>query len=136
MSQTREGSCLCGSVRYEVDWPLAALVVCHCTHCQKQAGSAFSLVGVTAREGLHLTGELKTYEDSGTTGQTVYRQFCPQCGSPVLTDTPAAREQGIIFLKAGTLDSTEGLEPSLHYWCDSAHDWFAIPDGVQKLAKQ
>jgi hypothetical protein len=87
MSATRTGGCLCGAIRYEVSWPPQALVVCHCTDCQKQAGTAFSVVGVSARDALTLSGPLTTFSHTGSSGEAVNRKFCGQCGSPVLTDT-------------------------------------------------
>lgn len=136
MSALRTGGCLCGAVRYKVAWPPRDLVVCHCTDCQKQAGTAFSVVGVSAREGLQVRGELETFSHPGSSGQTVERRFCGNCGSPILTDTPAAREQGILFFKAGTLDQTSDLEPTTHFWTRSAQPWFSIPGGVTCLEKQ
>jgi hypothetical protein len=136
LTAMRQGGCLCGAVRYEALWPPLALVTCHCTHCQKQAGSALSVVGVVRRDALQLTGELTTYRDEGASGQPVYRKFCGRCGSPVITDTPAAEAQDIIFIKAGTLDETADLTPTLHYWTQSAQGWFAFPDGAECLATQ
>ena len=130
MSAKRSGGCLCGAVRYELDWPAKSLVVCHCTDCQKQAGTAFSVVGVARREALQVRGELATFTHPGSSGQEVNRQFCPRCGSPILTDTEAARQQGIVFFKAGTLDETADLAPTVHFWTRSAQPWFEIPAGV------
>ena len=39
---TKTGSCLCGDVTYEIDGDLIATAVCHCEHCQRQSGGAFS----------------------------------------------------------------------------------------------
>ena len=136
MSGTREGGCLCGAVRYEVSWPPQSLVVCHCTDCQKQAGTAFSVVGVTARGDIAVTGALKVYHHHGSSGQSVFRQFCAECGSPVLTDTDTARADGIIFFKAGTLDESADLTPQAHLWTRSAQSWFDLPDDVTCLEKQ
>ena len=36
------GGCLCGKIRYTLKAEPALTVVCHCTHCQKASGSAFS----------------------------------------------------------------------------------------------
>lgn len=132
----RTGGCLCGAVRYEVAWPPGAIVVCHCADCQKQAGTTFSLVGISRRDGLKVSGDLATFTHPGSSGQPVNRRFCGNCGSPVLTDTEAARAQGIIFFKAGTLDDTAGLSPSVHYWTASAQDWFVLPPGVTCLKTQ
>src|SRR5678815_601679 len=96
--EMRSGGCLCGQVRYTVPAEPLATAICHCRNCQKQSGSAFSVVTVFPRDALIVEGTLTVYEDRGTSGQTVFRQFCGVCGSPVLTDTERAREQGIICL--------------------------------------
>lgn len=132
----RTGGCLCGAVRYRMAWPAKGMVVCHCRDCQKQSGSAFSVVGVAARDDITVSGELATFSHPGSSGQTVNRRFCGRCGSPILTDTQAARDQGIIFFKAGTLDETADLAPDVHYWTQSAQHWFALPDGATCLEAQ
>ncbi len=81
--------------------------------------------------GLKVEGALTDYEDRGTTGQKVFRRFCNKCGSPVLTDTERAREQGIIFIKAGTFDDVSDLKPTAHYWTRSAQPWFTLPCDVE-----
>ena len=81
------GSCLCGAVRYESSVDPVLMGVCHCKHCQRQSGSAFSMLIAVPKGTLQVSGEpLVTYEDKGDTGQTVLRRFCPKCGSPVLSD--------------------------------------------------
>jgi hypothetical protein len=136
MSDTRSGGCLCGAVRYEARWPPLMVATCSCKNCQKQAGSALSIIAVLPRDGLSVTGELTTYNDHGETGNDVLRRFCGRCGSPVITDTPAAAEQGIIFIKAGTLDEASDLAPSVHYWTCSAQGWVVFPQSGERLAKQ
>jgi hypothetical protein len=37
------------------------------------------------------------------------------------------------MLKAGTLDDKSWLEPTIHFWCDSAQPWVEIKDGVLKF---
>jgi hypothetical protein len=132
----RAGGCLCGAVRYEADWPPLATVACHCTHCQKQSGSALSVIVVLPREGLTIDGELAVYLDTAQSGREVQRKFCRQCGSPVVTDTAAAQKEGVIFVKAGTLDDASDLAPTLHYWAESAQTWFVFPDHVAMLSSQ
>ncbi|MFN3231910.1 MAG: GFA family protein [Alphaproteobacteria bacterium] len=132
----RTGGCLCGNIRYAVEGAPLATAVCHCRNCQKQAGSALSVIAVFPRAALALDGELKVFEDKGTSGQAVYRQFCPECGSPVLTDTPGAQAADIIFIKAGTLDDVSDLKPSTHYWAKSAQPWMPLPDDVERLEQE
>ncbi len=135
-SERREGGCLCGAVRYSVPWPPQWLVTCSCSNCQKQSGSALSVVGMVARDALQLAGELATFTDTADSGNAVYRRFCAKCGSPVLTDTDQAREQGTIFFKAGTLDRTADLEPTMHMWTRSAQRWIAFPSDHPQLPEQ
>ena len=134
--EMRLGGCLCGAVRYEAAWPPLAVATCSCVNCQKQAGSALSVIAFLRRDALKLTGELTCYEDRGASGQVVHRKFCGRCGSPVVTETPAATAEGIIFIKAGTLDDRAGLNPGVHYWTKSAQDWFVFPGHGQRLDEQ
>lgn len=135
-ARERQGGCLCGAVRYVAKWPPLAVATCHCRNCQKQAGSALSVIAVLPRDGLAVTGELRTYEDGSAAGRPVFRRFCPRCGAPVITDTPTAEAQGIIFIKAGTLDDPADLKPTLHYWTNSAQRWVTFPEGAECLAEQ
>jgi hypothetical protein len=92
------GGCLCGQVRYSANTEPAFVGVCHCKNCQKQTGTAFSvLVGIPKTE-MSIQGRLKTFHDKGDSGQAVDRNFCPECGSPVFTD--AAVLPGVAFIKA------------------------------------
>ncbi|TDJ73687.1 MAG: hypothetical protein E2O38_02220, partial [Proteobacteria bacterium] len=56
------GGCQCGDVRYEVVRTRQRLVVCHCTDCQRQSGSAFGMTLVVHEADFRLTqGEPKTF---------------------------------------------------------------------------
>lgn len=135
-AETRKGGCLCGAVRYETPWPPAMLLTCACTHCQKQSGGAVSVVAGVDRKALECSGNLKTFVDKGDSGNAVYRRFCPECGSPVLTDTDGAKEGGMIFIKAGTLDDTSDLDPKVHCWAGSGQKWLAYPEGDIVMQEQ
>jgi hypothetical protein len=136
LSEVRTGGCLCGSVRYQTRWPPLMLGVCHCRHCQRQAGSAFSLVAAVSRAGLESSGALTVYDDGSDAGRPVYRKFCGKCGAPVFTETPDAVAQGMVFIKAGTLDEAKDLAPTVHFWTSSAQDWVSIPEGATILPEQ
>lgn len=129
-----QGSCLCGQVRYEGDIPAPMAAVCHCRNCQKQSGSAFSYVVVVPRGQLRIEGTMKDYMDWGDSGGVVRRSFCPQCGSPILSEM--SNSPGVAAIKGGTLDNDYGLKPILHAWCDSALPWSEIPADAARFAKQ
>lgn len=125
----RHGGCLCGAVRYSVPWPPLLIATCQCDNCQKQAGSALSIIAFFPRDQVQISGVLTRYHDKGQSGGEVERQFCGTCGSPVVTDTPGALAQNMRFIKAGTLDRRSDLVPTRHYWTQSAQAWLVLPPG-------
>jgi len=80
-----EGGCLCGQVRFSGEAEPLFQAVCHCKNCQRQAGSAYSVIVGVPRGALTVTGTLKTYHDRGDSGGTVDRHFCPDCGTSAPT---------------------------------------------------
>ncbi len=50
----RHGSCLCGKITFTLDEENPTIAVCHCTHCQKQTGSAFSLNALAPGSKFHV----------------------------------------------------------------------------------
>lgn len=120
------GGCLCGKVRYSIEGEPLVCVTCHCKNCQKQAGSALSVIIGVAESALTIDGEVKTYVDTGDSGAPVRRQFCDTCGSPVFTRID--RGDGLMFVKAGTLDDTSSLKPQFHCYAKSKQDWVDLGD--------
>lgn len=129
-SETRSGGCLCGQVRYTAPARPLTTAVCHCRDCQKQAGSALSVLAVFPRDAVKFEGTISCYEGQGTSGAAVLRNFCGQCGSPIFSDSETMAQRGIIAIKAGTLDEVSDLEPSVHYWTSSRQSWVDLPEGV------
>jgi hypothetical protein len=122
MTETRTGGCLCGAVRYDIQGEVAMQLVCHCSHCQKQVGSAFSTIAGVAESAVAVTqGSPSSYLDHGESGQPVERQFCGTCGSPLFSKVAVA--PGMVFIKTGTLDDSSWFAPSAHIWTKSKQAW-------------
>ena len=117
----RTGGCLCGAIRYALSAEPAMQAVCHCRNCQKQAGSAFSIIIGVPEAAVTFEGALSNYEDQGESGGAVTRQFCGTCGSPLFSRVAAA--PGLVFVKAGTLDDPDGFQPQIHVWAKSKQSW-------------
>ena len=129
-----DGGCLCGAVRYTSEAEPVLTAVCHCTSCQKQTGSAFSILVAIPKGTLRLEGrDLAASEGVGESGQPVIRRFCPDCGSPVVSYVAAA--PGLEWIRAGTLDDMSWYEPQMHIWCGSAQPWVSIDDGLPRFEK-
>lgn len=123
-----DGHCLCGTTTYECDADPIMTAICHCTECQRQAGTAFSIVVGVGIEDLRVHGgALKTFETVGDdTGATAYRSFCGDCGSPIMSILSNADD--VAWIKAGTLKDATWLEPELEAWTDSAQPWARGPE--------
>jgi hypothetical protein len=127
------GGCLCGSVRYSYDGEPVLTGICHCRNCQKQAGTAFSVIVAVPKPALSVTGQLKTYNDVGDSGQPVRRNFCPACGSPITSEVAVMPD--LVFVKAGTLDDTSKLAPTMEIYCSSAQAWLPRQANMQGFDK-
>ncbi len=123
----RTGHCLCGAVTFELTGDLIATAVCHCDHCQRQSGGAFSVNLVAHESQLTVHGELKTYEETGENNDNVYvrRRFCPSCGSPIVSEL--ALTPGVIAVKAGVLDDKSTVSPNVEVWCVDRQPWVTLP---------
>ena len=129
----RKGGCLCGAVRYVLKGDLQAVAICHCTHCQRQSGSILSFNVVVSEADYDQRGETMVYVDKGDSGQPLYRHFCGRCGSPIFTKTALA--PGKVVVRAGTLDSMEGLQPTSEIYTDHAVKWLAPVAGTARFAQ-
>lgn len=127
----KTGQCLCGKVNYSLNANPIATAVCHCKNCQRQSGSAFSLVILSPASAVSINGETKTYKDTADSGAALERMFCPDCGSALFSRQPEGPD--VLVVKAGTLDDTSWLKPQLHIWCDSAQSWVELPDNLPKF---
>ncbi len=125
------GSCLCGAVRYSTSAEPAMMAVCHCTDCQKQSGSAFSINVLVPRDQLEVEGEALTQFDvKGNSGANVSRNFCNLCGSPLFNVLD--HFGGMAAIKAGTMDDSSWVKPGVQIWCDSARSWGVLDDDIEK----
>ena len=121
------GSCLCGSVRYEVRGSIGRVNHCHCTMCRKAHGAAFATYGrVNSDDFVLESGEndIGRYQSS----PDVTRTFCIKCGSSlqfIVTERPQ-----ISWLALGTLDDDPGVRPSVHIFVGSKAPWLDITDDL------
>ena len=117
------GHCQCGSITYSIEGDLLGQVVCHCDHCQRQSGGAFSVNLVVHESQFTVTGEMAVFEDRGEHDDGVYvlRKFCGSCGSPIVSEL--MEPAGILAVKAGTLDDKSVVAPGAQYWTSHQQAW-------------
>ena len=66
-----EGGCYCGSLRYAVAGDPLNTAICHCKSCQRQTGSAYSVIIAVPRGSLSMDGSVATYEIAGDNGEVI-----------------------------------------------------------------
>jgi hypothetical protein len=116
------GGCACGAIRYECTAEPLLVWKCHCHACQRATGSAFCPSVLFPTSAFTFPkGEPKYYIVKGGSGSTLYRGFCPACGSPVGGRVEEWSDVRAVY--AGSLDDPGGLEPLAETWTSSAQPW-------------
>lgn len=137
MSETIEGGCRCGAVRYRVSAAkLPRAYACHCLDCQTWSGSAFSLQCVVAEDALAVSGTPHLFELATGEGEArrVSRQRgCALCMTRIYNTN--TRRPGLAVIRAGTLDRSGELTIVAHIWTKRLLAGIAIPDGIPTWAE-
>ena len=133
MKLPQTGGCQCGAIRYEITEAPQLVYTCHCTDCQRLTSSAFSLGIVVAAAGFRLSGiEPRPLQRTGGSGRINTRSVCPECGSWISSPP----RDGLVRVRAGTLDDTSWLRPTRHIWTRSKQPWIKLPAGDQIFEAQ
>lgn len=128
-----KGSCLCGTVSYELQGEISQILLCHCSRCRKATGSAFAAVALVRAEDLHIVAgaqAIKKFDSAPGVG----RHFCQNCGSPLFSKREHAPE--LLRLRVGTLDTKLPTTPIAHVFVASKSEWFEICDSNPQYAER
>ncbi|MEZ9291986.1 GFA family protein [Vibrio lentus] len=115
-----KGSCLCGSIQFELDGGVTDIIHCHCSLCRKASGSAYATNGFINAEDVKLTDKNNTltfYESSE--GKRKY--FCKTCGSPIYSSNSQSLKR--LRLRLGILDTEISERPISHNFVTSKANW-------------
>ncbi|MGH8085440.1 MAG: GFA family protein [Lysobacter sp.] len=127
------GSCLCGSVRYTFSGEVARAGNCHCINCKKATGSGYAPTLFVPENAVEITGEVKYYESTGTSGTSVRRGFCPNCGSQ-LFGKPGAFP-GMLGVRAGSLDDLSQYKPQVDIFTSRSPAWDCMDPDLPKFSE-
>jgi hypothetical protein len=119
------GECLCRSVGYEVFDAFEYALICHCSDCRRQTGSAFKPFGGIATDPLNLVrgqDQLSLYGD-----ERGHDAHCKQCGS--LLDS-LVRDGKYVHVTFGSLVDVPSIFPSAHIYVGSKAPSHTICDGL------
>lgn len=127
-STTVNGSCLCGSVKYELRGESARFYHCHCKRCRKATGTGHASILIFEHCELKWTqGEelLKRYKVPEA--ERFATVFCNNCGSGL---PRYAAESKRAVVPAGSLDSDIDIRPEARIFWDSKVEWSCSGDNI------
>lgn len=118
MTDTYEGHCLCGAVRFRAAGPPKWVVWCHCQSCRRHSGAPASVFVSFPDSAVAVTsGEIATYASSPGSE----RGFCARCGS-TLTCRNAALP-GETHFHVGAFERAAELAPTSAFFADERLPW-------------
>jgi len=134
MEMSLRGGCLCGSVQYEAHGDPENASYCHCDDCRRATGGPYTVGVLVKLTDLRIiSGEVKGYTTMADSGRRITREFCPNCGSPLLTR--AEKCPDLVFLKAGSLDKPEVIKPNCQKWTKCAVPWAYIDESLPRYTE-
>ena len=126
------GSCLCGTVRYEVAGPVHDVHHCHCSICRKSHGAAFSTFArLTASDFRVVAGRehIRAYRSSAP----IERTFCDTCGARLTVRFDGMPDT--VWVSLATLDDDAGVRPGVHMFVGSKAPWDEINDELPQFSE-
>jgi hypothetical protein len=127
-NDSKSGSCLCGSVVYEIVGNLGVFQYCHCSRCRKFTGSAHaSNLLVSPQQFRWLKGESLVGVYAPKETKHFATSFCQHCGSSLPWHAKSGKA---VVVPAGTLDDPLDITPSQNIFCASGADWYISPSDL------
>ena len=121
MSKIIRGSCLCGSVAFELRATPRPVILCHCIQCRKTSGHYVAATQVDQEDLIVERDSIRWYKSS----EAAERAFCSTCGSNLFWRRFGSPKVSVF---AGLLDGTTGLEVEGQLYPESAGDYYALPE--------
>lgn len=131
MSETFEGGCSCGAVRYRLNARPMFTHCCHCLDCQKQTGGAFAINALIEDSCIErLTGqELQVVDMPSPSGRGHEVHRCPKCGVALWSDY--GKRGYLRFVRVATLDDPHAIAPDVHIFTRSKVPWLPLPEDAR-----
>ncbi len=125
-----EGGCDCKHIRYRIESAPLIVHCCHCRWCQRETGTAFALNAmIEADRVIDLNGAPEVIETPSLSGRGQKIARCPHCRIAIWSNYSGAGPI-LRFVRVGTLDTPDVLQPQVHIFTSSKQPWVILPDGV------
>lgn len=131
MDKPYTGGCACGAIRYSIAGEPLFANHCHCRDCQRESGTGHGSYATFGRAGVTVTGEARTWDMVGDSGNVKTRAFCPACGLAVYMTFAAMPD--IFTIRAASLDEPVRYKPQVVTYATRAYDWDHLDSSLTKF---
>lgn len=120
MTESVEGGCLCGAVRYRATGATSHPTLCHCASCRRASAAPMVAWVTFPKDGFRFVrGEPGRHRSS----ERVERTFCPRCGTPLTYVHDAFPDA--VDVTTCSLDDPAAFPPADHTWLCHRLPWMA-----------
>lgn len=115
------GRCLCGAVRFEIDYPAFWAWHDHSRASRLAHGAAYATYVGSWRKRFRITAgerDITRYEDKATGSA---RSFCRRCGTPLVYER--VRSPHMVNIPRALFESRTGRQPLYHAGIEELQDW-------------
>ena len=128
------GRCYCGAVHYQVSGEPILAAQCHCRECQYLTGGApNNFMAMPLDTFSYTKGEAKGFTRTDI-DNAVTREFCPECGTHLVTKAPAMPKA--VILKVGSMDDPSQYPgPQMAIFCIDKQSFHTVPEGVPEFER-
>ena len=131
---TITGRCMCGAVRWQSAEPPIVGRVCWCRDCQYLGAGSGPVNACFRTASFTVTGKTSDYASDAASGNRMHRRFCPACGTPLFSEAEARPH--LVFVRAGTFDDPNLVQPAMTIWTSSAPHWACIDAALPQVERQ
>jgi hypothetical protein len=128
------GGCACGAVRFESATQPLTTRICWCRVCQYLVAGSATVNATFRTEGFSVSGKVASHRFVADSGNVIYREFCPSCGTPLFSR--AEVRPHLVGVRAGALDDPEIARPEMTIWTSAAPSWACFDANIPQLPGQ
>jgi hypothetical protein len=126
---------MCGGVRFEIDQPLVSASWCHCTRCQRRAGTAASAQARVAPGSFHVVRGESLVREYRPDDRGFAKAFCGECGAQLWSRSQ--EDPHVVSVRLGAFDRDPGIRPQYRQFVAYAAAWEPIPeDGLPRFPER
>jgi hypothetical protein len=115
------GGGACGNIRYESSAEPQLSLHCCCRACQRASGGGCTSLFIAPAKSLRVMDDLRFFDRTAESGNTVRGGFCPTCGSPVTSVNSGYPD--VRYIHAATLDDPWRFVPERVVWGSERQPW-------------